>query len=84
MPGELDSTEEQLARFFGKPVAIASIASMEHPSPAPSLASSCPTGSLATDSYYSDIASDSTRTAHVTDQEIAEGTQEMLLDIRPL
>ncbi|KAF6239750.1 hypothetical protein HO173_002296 [Letharia columbiana] len=43
MPGELDSTEVQLARFFGKPVAIASIASMEHPSPAPSLASSCPT-----------------------------------------
>ena len=76
MPGELDSTEVQLARFFGKPAAVAvavavavaatSSLRIENPSsPTTSLASSRPTGDIVGDSRASTITSG---TAHFTDQ----------------
>ena len=76
MPGELDSTDVQLARFFGKPVADASSPSVEFPSPTTSLASSGPTETTA---QTTDMASDSARTARFADEGVAKGMKGMML-----
>ena len=76
MPGEVDSTDVQLARFFGKPVTVTSSPTMENPSPTTSLASLGPTRTIAN---TTDMVSDSTRTAQIADEEVANMIKGMLL-----
>lgn len=92
MPGELDSTEVQLARFFGRTAAVASSPGLENalspmtsfvPSPSTedysSPAMSRASSRPTSDSSVSSTASCSMRTAQFAEGGIVKGLQEMSL-----